>query len=133
MESISLYCKVSNQKRESQKQNLSLRISEGNKGMTVEEYIFIAINIFQISKKEHVFAHCYTFYWEVIVTSLCFLLAYLLLIYMYIYSYIYIYICVRNITKRANNCVHFKIIHIQMVFGCLVLKFAKSKGYKIRE
>ena len=41
--------------------------------------------------------------------------------------------CVRNITKRANNCVHFKIIHIQMVGGCLVLKFAKSKGYKIIE
>ena len=68
--------------------------------MTVEEYVIIAINLFKISKKEHIFAHFSTFYWEVVVTSSCFLLEYLLLIYVYIH--------VKKLTKGADNCVHLK-------------------------
>ena len=77
--SNNLYCKGLKRKYKQHKQKFALWISKFKKGMTMEVYKFIAINIFWSSNKEHIFVHLSAYTLESNCDIIAFVSLYLLL------------------------------------------------------
>ena len=81
--------------------------------MSKNVYSFLAQKMFHSREAEHIFAH--QFFFLIIEIS---------------YSSFFPFLCIRNLMKRAENCVDCKITHITVKSDALTFQFAKSKGHQ---